>query len=220
MRKIWLTRHGQSMSNVFELLGGDSHLSPLGQVYAQKLPDMLIDRVPLVSFGRELEVGSAQQWTKSFSRADVQGQSCLHATCQATLSRLPALHSSCTLPGSSALHGVCVQLRAPPLTSDLGPVRDCRHRRAARCRCRCGRPPCSAPFRPPSSCRSPSCGGRQASTAACLIDGRLLSLPQPFMNSIRYLQAKHWHDCLHMQRAMASTLHPCAGVGRDPGGRV
>lgn len=48
MRKIWLTRHGQSMSNVFELLGGDSHLSPLGQVYAQKLPDMLIDRVPLV----------------------------------------------------------------------------------------------------------------------------------------------------------------------------
>jgi hypothetical protein len=49
MRKIWLTRHGQSMSNVFELLGGDSHLSPLGQVYAQKLPDMLIDRVPLVS---------------------------------------------------------------------------------------------------------------------------------------------------------------------------
>ncbi len=48
MRKIWLTRHGQSMSNVLELLGGDSHLSPLGAVYAQKLPDVLIDRVPLV----------------------------------------------------------------------------------------------------------------------------------------------------------------------------
>lgn len=55
MRKIWLTRHGQSMSNVFELLGGDSHLSPLGQVYAQKLPDMLIDRVPLV--------GARQPWS-------------------------------------------------------------------------------------------------------------------------------------------------------------
>ena len=57
MRKIWLTRHGQSMSNVFELLGGDSHLSPLGQVYAQKLPDMLIDRVPLV--------GARQPWINS-----------------------------------------------------------------------------------------------------------------------------------------------------------
>ena len=48
MRKIWLTRHGQSMSNTHELLGGDSHLSPRGAVYAKKLPDVLIDRVPLV----------------------------------------------------------------------------------------------------------------------------------------------------------------------------
>lgn len=52
MRKIWLTRHGQSMSNVHELLGGDSHLSPRGAVYAKKLPDVLIDRVPLVPFLR------------------------------------------------------------------------------------------------------------------------------------------------------------------------
>ena len=48
MRKIWLTRHGQSMSNTMQLLGGDSHLSPRGAVYARKLPDVLIDRVPLV----------------------------------------------------------------------------------------------------------------------------------------------------------------------------
>lgn len=64
MRKIWLTRHGQSMSNVFELLGGDSHLSPLGQVYAQKLPDMLIDRVPLV--------GARTPWSNSKLRLETE----------------------------------------------------------------------------------------------------------------------------------------------------
>lgn len=48
MRKIWLSRHGESMYNTLARLGGDSTLSPRGEVYAYKLPDVLVDRVPLV----------------------------------------------------------------------------------------------------------------------------------------------------------------------------
>jgi 6-phosphofructo-2-kinase/fructose-2,6-biphosphatase 2 len=48
MRKIWLSRHGESMYNTMARLGGDSLLSPRGEVYAYKLPDVLVDRVPLV----------------------------------------------------------------------------------------------------------------------------------------------------------------------------
>ena len=48
MRKIWLTRHGESMYNTLARLGGDSPLSPRGEVYSKKLPDVLVDRVPLV----------------------------------------------------------------------------------------------------------------------------------------------------------------------------
>jgi broad specificity phosphatase PhoE len=48
MRKIWLTRHGESMYNTLQRLGGDSPLSPRGEVYSKKLPDVLVDRVPLV----------------------------------------------------------------------------------------------------------------------------------------------------------------------------
>ncbi len=47
MRKIWLTRHGESMYNTLHRLGGDSPLSPRGEVYSKKLPDVLVDRVPL-----------------------------------------------------------------------------------------------------------------------------------------------------------------------------
>jgi len=65
MRKIWLTRHGQSMSNVHELLGGDSHLSPRGAVYAKKLPDVLIDRVPLTTQGGTMPVSV---WTSTLTR--------------------------------------------------------------------------------------------------------------------------------------------------------
>lgn len=55
MRKIWLSRHGESMYNTLARLGGDSTLSPRGEVYAYKLPDVLVDRVPLVrSFCRQL----------------------------------------------------------------------------------------------------------------------------------------------------------------------
>lgn len=52
LRKIWLSRHGESMYNTLARLGGDSTLSPRGEVYAYKLPDVLVDRVPLVRCGR------------------------------------------------------------------------------------------------------------------------------------------------------------------------
>lgn len=36
-RHIWVTRHGESVDNTHELLGGDSALSPLGQRYSRAL---------------------------------------------------------------------------------------------------------------------------------------------------------------------------------------
>lgn len=48
-RKIWLTRHGESEYNTRDLLGGNSNLSPKGQAYAKQLPDIIVDRIPLVS---------------------------------------------------------------------------------------------------------------------------------------------------------------------------
>ncbi len=48
MRKIWLTRHGESEYNQRALLGGDSSISPSGQIYARLLPDVIVDRIPLV----------------------------------------------------------------------------------------------------------------------------------------------------------------------------
>ena len=48
-RKIWLTRHGQSDYNLQGKIGGDSSLSPAGQAYARLLPDVIVERTPLVS---------------------------------------------------------------------------------------------------------------------------------------------------------------------------
>lgn len=49
MRKIWFTRHGESEYNRFAKIGGNSGLSIRGEAYARILPDLLVDRVPLVS---------------------------------------------------------------------------------------------------------------------------------------------------------------------------
>lgn len=38
-RKIYLTRHGQSLANMKDIVGSDSDLSPLGQKYAEKLAE-------------------------------------------------------------------------------------------------------------------------------------------------------------------------------------
>lgn len=48
-RRIWLTRHGESEYNVAGRIGGNSRLSARGQAYANALPDVLVERVPLVS---------------------------------------------------------------------------------------------------------------------------------------------------------------------------
>lgn len=58
MRKIWFSRHGESEYNMFAKIGGDSNISPQGQVYAKLLPDLLVDRVPLVRSSHTL----LKQW--------------------------------------------------------------------------------------------------------------------------------------------------------------
>ncbi|KXS15461.1 phosphoglycerate mutase-like protein [Gonapodya prolifera JEL478] len=40
-RVIYFSRHGESMANVTGKIGGDTHLSPQGKLYAKKLPDLL-----------------------------------------------------------------------------------------------------------------------------------------------------------------------------------
>ena len=46
VRKIWLTRHGESEYNKRALIGGNSVLSTTGAAYASLLPDAIIDRIP------------------------------------------------------------------------------------------------------------------------------------------------------------------------------
>ncbi|KAL3144542.1 hypothetical protein ABBQ32_004273 [Trebouxia sp. C0010 RCD-2024] len=65
MRKIWFSRHGESEYNMFAKIGGDSNISPQGQVYAKLLPDLLVDRVPLTSDGQTMPVSV---WTSTLRR--------------------------------------------------------------------------------------------------------------------------------------------------------
>ncbi|KAI0202519.1 6-phosphofructo-2-kinase [Astrocystis sublimbata] len=44
-RSIWLSRHGESMYNLSGRIGGDAELSPRGQQYAKKLPDLVRESV-------------------------------------------------------------------------------------------------------------------------------------------------------------------------------
>lgn len=44
-RTIWLTRHGESLFNVEDRIGGDAALSPSGQAFASRLSKFLSDRV-------------------------------------------------------------------------------------------------------------------------------------------------------------------------------
>lgn len=44
-KSIWLSRHGESVFNLEEKIGGDSSLSPRGIKYAQKLPDLIRNEV-------------------------------------------------------------------------------------------------------------------------------------------------------------------------------
>ncbi|BDA46799.1 6-phosphofructo-2-kinase/fructose-2,6-bisphosphatase 4 [Coccomyxa sp. Obi] len=65
MRKIWLTRHGESEYNERALLGGDSNISPAGQIYARLLPDVIVDRIPLTLEGATMPVSV---WTSTLRR--------------------------------------------------------------------------------------------------------------------------------------------------------
>jgi len=47
-RKLWLTRHGQSLFNTGDRLGGDSSISPAGERYSNMLPAALLSRLPPV----------------------------------------------------------------------------------------------------------------------------------------------------------------------------
>jgi 6-phosphofructo-2-kinase / fructose-2,6-biphosphatase 2 len=44
-RSVWLSRHGESMYNLDGRIGGDSDISPRGQQYARKLPELVRESV-------------------------------------------------------------------------------------------------------------------------------------------------------------------------------
>ncbi|KAG1663909.1 hypothetical protein FOA52_002672 [Chlamydomonas sp. UWO 241] len=64
-RKIWLTRHGESVFNQRDLIGGDSSLSERGEDYARTLPDAVIDRLPLTL---EDNTAPVSVWTSTLKR--------------------------------------------------------------------------------------------------------------------------------------------------------
>lgn len=54
-RKIWLTRHGESVYNQKALIGGDSPLSVNGRAYADVLPEVIMSRLPKVKHNSSLQ---------------------------------------------------------------------------------------------------------------------------------------------------------------------
>ncbi|PRW44500.1 G8 domain-containing [Chlorella sorokiniana] len=64
-RKIWLTRHGESQFNTLGKIGGNSVLSPRGEMYAQLLPDILASRIPRTGDGKPYPVAV---WTSTLQR--------------------------------------------------------------------------------------------------------------------------------------------------------
>jgi len=72
-RKIWLTRHGESEYNQQGRIGGDSGLSPLGQEYAHRLLDVVVERLPLAN---DEEVVPMSVWTSTLKRT-IQTAACL-----------------------------------------------------------------------------------------------------------------------------------------------
>ncbi|KAI9303866.1 histidine phosphatase superfamily [Cunninghamella echinulata] len=59
-KQIWLSRHGESVFNVEDKIGGNADLSPRGQLYAKKLPDLIEKHV-----GNELPL---TVWTSTLKR--------------------------------------------------------------------------------------------------------------------------------------------------------
>ncbi|KAI7880841.1 bifunctional 6-phosphofructo-2-kinase/fructose-2,6-bisphosphate 2-phosphatase [Lichtheimia hyalospora FSU 10163] len=69
-KSIWFSRHGESQFNVQDKIGGDADLSPRGQMYANRLPDLIKEHVG----DRPLTV-----WTSSMKRT-IQTAHHLHYT--------------------------------------------------------------------------------------------------------------------------------------------
>ncbi|KAK7544090.1 fructose-2,6-bisphosphatase-like protein [Phyllosticta citribraziliensis] len=59
-RSIWLSRHGESMYNLDGKIGGDADISPRGEMYARKLPELVKQSA---GEGRKLTV-----WTSTLKR--------------------------------------------------------------------------------------------------------------------------------------------------------
>eukprot|EP00882_Tetradesmus_deserticola_P002329 GHRQ01002486.1.p1 GENE.GHRQ01002486.1~~GHRQ01002486.1.p1 ORF type:complete len:344 (+),score=169.70 GHRQ01002486.1:216-1247(+) len=64
-RRIWLTRHGESLFNQKGLIGGDSSLSPNGAAYADVLPEVILSRLPKSADGTPVPVSV---WTSTLQR--------------------------------------------------------------------------------------------------------------------------------------------------------
>ncbi|KAF6255112.1 6-phosphofructo-2-kinase-domain-containing protein [Scenedesmus sp. NREL 46B-D3] len=64
-RRIWLTRHGESIYNQKALIGGDSSLSPNGAAYAEVLPEVILSRLPKSADGTPVPVSV---WTSTLQR--------------------------------------------------------------------------------------------------------------------------------------------------------
>jgi 6-phosphofructo-2-kinase/fructose-2,6-biphosphatase len=64
-RKIWLTRHGESVYNQKALIGGDSPLSVNGRAYADVLPEVIMSRLPKNDNGTPVPVSV---WTSTLQR--------------------------------------------------------------------------------------------------------------------------------------------------------
>eukprot|EP00798_Chlamydomonas_sp_ICE-L_P000081 gene81-12904_t len=67
-RRIWLTRHGESMFNVKHLLGGNAELSARGMQYALALPSALQSRTS------ESDIQTLTVWTSTLKRTILTAQ--------------------------------------------------------------------------------------------------------------------------------------------------
>lgn len=64
-RKIWLSRHGESEFNRLGKIGGDAGLTSLGQRYAERLPDALVEILPL---NEDVDYVPVSVWTSTLQR--------------------------------------------------------------------------------------------------------------------------------------------------------
>eukprot|EP00882_Tetradesmus_deserticola_P024943 GHRQ01027320.1.p1 GENE.GHRQ01027320.1~~GHRQ01027320.1.p1 ORF type:complete len:185 (+),score=35.38 GHRQ01027320.1:150-704(+) len=96
-RRIWLTRHGESLFNQKGLIGGDSSLSPNGAAYADVLPEVILSRLPKVRPACRKSTGWCSMDEQLFVRA---GSSCARGRPQQQQCVL-LRHCACSTTSSS-----------------------------------------------------------------------------------------------------------------------